>query len=122
MTKQINYYDDRGKVRNKIGLWLSSNTHQAVIHTVKELTANAGDILMEGQGSHITWTIHDRKTVEIYDDCSGLPIEGDTIIKKMDAKGNETTEVKSNYELLLLTLFAGTKHNGTVSSLFESHL
>ncbi len=111
-NKQINYYDDRGKVRNKIGIWLGSNTHQAVIHTIKELTANSGDILMEGLGSEMVWTIYDNKTVEIYDDCSGLPIEGQTIIKKRDVKGNETTEVKSNYELLLLTLFAGTKHNG----------
>ncbi|QPW61962.1 toprim domain-containing protein [Clostridium botulinum] len=114
MTKQkvINYYDDRGKVRNKIGIWLGSNTHQAVIHTIKELTANSGDILIENIGSKIIWTIYDDKTVEIYDDGTGLPLEGTTIIKKKDVKGRETTEVKSNYELLLLTLFAGTKHNG----------
>lgn len=112
MTKQINYYDDRGKVRNKIGIWLGSNTHQAVTHTIKELTANSGDILLEGVGSKIIWTIHENNIVEIYDDCTGLPLEGKTIIKKRDLKGNETTEEKTNYELLLLTLFAGTKHNG----------
>ncbi|KOC45525.1 hypothetical protein, partial [Clostridium botulinum] len=84
MTKQkvINYYDDRGKVRNKIGIWLGSNTHQAVIHTIKELTANSRDILIENIGSKIIWTIYDDKTVEIYDDGTGLPLEGTTIIKK----------------------------------------
>lgn len=112
MTKQINYLDDRGKVRNKIGIWLGSNTHQAVIHTVKELTSNSGDLLLEGIGSQITWILHDEKTIEICDDCTGIPIEGDTIIKKSDTKGNQIEEIKSNYELLLLTLFAGTKHNG----------
>jgi len=112
MTKKINYLDSRGQVRNKIGIWLGSNTHQAVLHTIKELTANSGDLLMEGIGSQIIWTLHDEKTVEIFDDGSGLPIEGETIITKKDSKGNEIHETKSNVELLLLTLFAGTKHNG----------
>lgn len=112
MAKKINFFDDRSKARNKIGVWLGSNTHQAVIHTIKELTSNSGDILMEGFGDKIIWTIYDKKTVEIYDNAIGLPIEGNTIIERKDARGNEITEEKSNYELLLLTLFAGTKHNG----------
>ncbi|WP_125154401.1 toprim domain-containing protein [Clostridium rectalis] len=112
MSKRINFFDDRSKARNKIGVWLGSNTHQAVIHTIKELTSNSGDILMEGFGDKIIWTIYDNKTVEIYDNAIGLPIEGKTTIEKKDARGNEVTEEKSNYELLLLTLFAGTKHNG----------
>lgn len=111
MSEEIKALDDRGKARDKVSVWLGSNTHQAVIHTVIEATSNSCDLIANNNGNDITWTLFNEKEIQIEDNCSGLPVEGYTNIETIDINGNKKIIKKPNYILLLATMFAGTKYD-----------
>ena len=75
------------------------------VHGVKELIANAADELKNHKKSDgiVVVELHDNdKRISVADNGRGIPIEG-------------TTGTIPNYELLFLTLFAGTKYDVTES-------
>jgi len=104
MSEKIKQLSEKEKVRKKISVWLGSSNHIAVIHTIKELVGNSVDEVNKGNGSKIKITLHNKKTIEIEDDCKGLPIEG------VNENGTE------NYKLILATLFAGTKYDNGIDN------
>lgn len=94
---------EREKVRNKITVWLDTNNHTAVMHTIRELVGNSADEINDGNGDKIDVTLFDNKTIEIKDNCQGLPVEGDV-------------DGVPKYKLLTQQLFASTKYDNGVSS------
>jgi DNA gyrase subunit B len=106
MSEKIEALNEKDKVRKKISIWLGSNNHLAVIHTVKELIGNSSDEINKGKGNQIKITLHeDKKTITIEDNCNGLPVEG---VSK-DTK-------QENYLLLTSVLFAGTKYQNGIDN------
>lgn len=96
-TRKIIVLDERQKVRDKISVWLGSNTNY--IHVIKELIGNSIDEISKNIGSCINITMLDDRTIVFEDDCQGLPVE---TIASDGSKG---------YEALFNTLFAGTKYD-----------
>lgn len=104
MSDQIKQLSEKDKVRRKISVWLGSSNHNAVIHCIRELVGNSADEILKGNGGNIKITLHNNKTVTVEDDCQGLPLEGT----------NENG--KDNWELLFLTLFAGSKYENGIEN------
>jgi DNA gyrase subunit B len=111
LSEKIKALDKKGQARDKVSVWLGSNTHQAVMHTTIEATTNSCDLISDGNGDTIVWTLFNDKELQIEDNCSGIPLEGYTEITTTDINGNATTEKQPNYILLLATMFAGTKYD-----------
>lgn len=111
MSEQIKALDDRSRARDKISVWLGSNTHQAVMHTTIEATTNSCDLIADKKGDAIIWTLFNEKEIQVEDNCTGLPVEGTTLIKSTDISGKEIETEKPNHILLLATMFAGTKYD-----------
>lgn len=99
---QIKVLSEKEKVRNKISVWLGSNNHIAVMHTIKELIGNSVDEITKGAGSQIHIHLEDEKTIVFQDDCKGVPVEG-------------VSNGVSNYKLLFEKLFAGTKYDNGIT-------
>lgn len=97
MSEKIRALTDRQQAREKISIFFGSADNY--MHPIKEVIANSTDEIINNfdSGEIKVELSDDMQTVEIKDSGRGLPI------------GGETDGVK-NYELLLLTLFAGTKY------------
>lgn len=94
---EIRTLSHREQCREKLPVYFGSNDN--FYHPLRESVVNARDILKDLNNGTIEVTLHDDcETVTIKDNGTGLPMDG------------ETNGVP-NYELLLLTLFAGTKMN-----------
>lgn len=101
MSKQrekIQALNHRQQARDKLSIWFGSTSNY--YHGVKEVIANATDeIINNFDSGKVNILLHDdNKTITIEDTGRGINIDG------------ETDGVK-NYELLFLTLFAGTKYD-----------
>ena len=97
MNEEIEKLDDRVKARSKISIWFGSADNYT--HGIKEVVANSTDeIINNFDSGTVDVILHDdNKTIEIIDSGRGIPMAG------------ETNGIP-NYELLFLTLFAGTKY------------
>lgn len=94
---EIRTLSHREQCREKLPVYFGSNDN--FYHPVRESVVNARDILKDLDSGIIEVILHDDcETITIKDNGTGLPMDG------------ETNGVP-NYELLLLTLFAGTKMN-----------
>lgn len=97
MTEKIRKLSNRDQAREKIAVWYGSADNYR--HGLKELLANATDEIInnfELGNIHVELS-EDNKTVTVKDSGRGIPISGNT-------------DGTPNYELLFLTLFAGTKY------------
>lgn len=103
IEQEIKILNDRQQAREKLPIFFGSRDNY--VHGVKELIANAADELKnhrEKDGVVIV-ELHDSNTrISVADNGRGIPIEG-------------VTGDVPNYELLFLTLFAGTKYDVTDS-------
>jgi DNA gyrase subunit B len=95
---KIRVLNDREKAREKISIWYGSASNY--VHGLKEVIANATDeIINHFDEGTVTVTLHDDlQTITVRDTGRGIPIAGET-------------DGIPNYELLFLTLFAGTKYD-----------
>jgi DNA gyrase subunit B len=93
----IKVLDTKAQCREKISIWFGSSSNY--YHPIKEILSNSTDeIINHFESGIIEIILHDDlKTITIKDSGRGIPIDG------------ETDGIK-NYELLLKTLFAGTKY------------
>lgn len=93
----IRRLDDRQKARGKLSIWYGSIENYS--HGLKEVIANATDEIINNFdfGTVTVELMEDKQTIKVMDTGRGIPIYG------------ETDGVK-NYDLLLRTLFAGTKY------------
>lgn len=97
MTEKIRKLSNRDQAREKIAVWYGSADNYQ--HGLKELLANATDEIINNfdNGTITVELSEDGSTITVTDTGRGIPIAG------------ETDEI-ANYELLFLTLFAGTKY------------
>ena len=97
MSEKIRTLSDREQAREKISIWFGSADNY--IHAIKEVVANATDEIINNfnDGTVDVFLHDDNETIEIKDSGRGIPIDG-------------KTDGIDNYELLFLTLFAGTKY------------
>ena len=97
MSEKIRTLSNREQAREKISIWFGSADNY--IHAIKEVVANATDeIINNFESGTVDIVLHDdNETIEITDCGRGIPIDG-------------KTDGVYNYELLFLTLFAGTKY------------
>lgn len=101
MTEKIRRLNDRQQAREKLPIFFGSRDNYT--HPIKEMIANAADELKNNATDKPIITVHlsnNNKRITVSDNGRGIPIDG------------ETDGVK-NYELLFLTLFAGTKYDIT---------
>lgn len=97
MTEKIRKLSNRDQAREKIAVWYGSADNYQ--HGLKELLANATDEIINNfdNGTITVKLSEDGKTITVTDTGRGIPISGET-------------DGVPNYELLFLTLFAGTKY------------
>lgn len=97
MTEKIRKLSNRDQAREKIAVWYGSADNYQ--HGLKELLANATDEIINNfdNGTITVKLSEDGKTITVTDTGRGIPISGET-------------DGIPNYELLFLTLFAGTKY------------
>lgn len=97
MTEKIRKLSNRDQAREKIAVWYGSADNYQ--HGLKELLANATDEIINNfeEGTITVKLSDDGSTVTVTDTGRGIPISGET-------------DGIPNYELLFLTLFAGTKY------------
>ena len=97
MNEKIRTLGNREQAREKISIWFGSADNY--IHGIKEVIANSTDEIINNFDSGVvSVTLYeDNETIEIIDTGRGIPIDGET-------------DGTPNYELLFLTLFAGTKY------------
>lgn len=97
MTEKIRKLSNRDQAREKIAVWYGSADNYQ--HGLKELLANATDEIINNfdNGTITVRLSEDGKTITVIDTGRGIPISGET-------------DGVPNYELLFLTLFAGTKY------------
>lgn len=93
----IRRLSDREQAREKISIWFGSADNYT--HPIKEVIANSTDEIINNfdSGKVSVELLDDMETIIIKDTGRGVPISG-------------KTDGEDNYELLLLTLFAGTKY------------
>lgn len=98
----IRELSQREQAREKVSVWFGSKEN--FYHPFKEVLINAVDEINNNFDSgEITVVLDpDKKAIFVTDTGRGLPIEG-------------KTNGKPNYELLLLTLFAGTNYSNNES-------
>lgn len=102
--EKIKKLDDRAQSREKLSIWFGSRDN--FYHPIKEMVANAADELKNNTQENATIKITlskvdgSYKKITVEDNGRGIPI------------GEETDGIP-NYELLFLTLFAGTKYDVT---------
>ena len=99
---EIKQLDHRQQAREKISIWYGSADNFK--HGLKEVIANSTDeIINNFDSGSVDVTLHsDMRTITVSDSGRGMRIDGET-------KG------VPNYELLLRTLFAGTKYENDPS-------
>lgn len=97
MTEKIRKLSNRDQAREKIAVWYGSADNYQ--HGLKELLANATDEIINNfdNGTITVELSEDGSTITVTDTGRGIPIAGET-------------DGIANYELLFLTLFAGTKY------------
>lgn len=101
---KIRKLDDRSQAREKLSIWFGSRDN--FYHPIKETIANAADELRNNKQQDptvkVTLSEHDGelRKITVEDNGRGIPIDGET-------------DGIPNYELLFLTLFAGTKYDVT---------
>ena len=97
LTEKIRKLSNRDQAREKIAVWYGSADNYQ--HGLKELLANATDEIINNfeEGTITVKLSDDGSTVTVTDTGRGIPISGET-------------DGIPNYELLFLTLFAGTKY------------
>ncbi|ADM73652.1 DNA topoisomerase II [Lactococcus phage 949] len=97
LTEKIRKLSNRDQAREKIAVWYGSADNYQ--HGLKELLANATDEIINNfeEGTITVKLSEDGSTVTVTDTGRGIPISGET-------------DGIPNYELLFLTLFAGTKY------------
>lgn len=101
--EQIKKLTDREQARQKLPIFFGSRDN--FYHPIKEMIANAADELMTYKQKNPTIDVHlldgdngENSRIMVSDNGRGIPIGGKT--------GDDY-----NYELLFLTLFAGTKYD-----------
>lgn len=102
-TDKIKVLNDRQQAREKLPIFFGSRDNY--MHGVKELIANAADELKNNDIEEKEITVKlfaDDQRIFVKDNGRGIPIDGET-------------DGVPNYELLFLTLFAGTKYDVTDS-------
>lgn len=94
----IRELSQREQAREKVSVWFGSKEN--FYHPFKEVLVNAVDEINNNfeSGTVIVTLDNEHKKISVSDSGRGLPIEG-------------KTNGKPNYELLLLTLFAGTNYS-----------
>lgn len=97
MADKIRKLSNRDQAREKIAVWYGSADNYQ--HGLKELLANATDEIINNfeEGTITVKLSSSGTTVTVKDTGRGIPISGET-------------DGIPNYELLFLTLFAGTKY------------
>ena len=100
LTEKIRKLSNRDQAREKIAVWYGSADNYQ--HGLKELLANATDEIINNfeEGTITVKLSEDGSTVTVTDTGRGIPISGET-------------DGIPNYELLFLTLFAGTKYGNS---------
>lgn len=95
--EKIRRLSDREQAREKISIFFGSADN--FVHPIKEVIANSTDEIINNfdSGKVSVELLDDMQTIIIKDTGRGVPING-------------KTDGTDNYELLLLTLFAGTKY------------
>lgn len=98
----IKSLDERQKARSKVSVWFGSKDNY--YHPLKEALANACDEITNNfeKGIIKVGLSDDCKEIYVRDSGRGIPLKG-------------KTDGKSNYELLLLTLFAGTNYDNNLN-------
>ncbi len=92
----IKVLNERQKCRDKVAIWFGSRDN--FIHPFREALANSIDEINNNFDEGIVEVIRNEKLITVKDTGRGIPIEG-------------KTNGINNYELLFLTLFAGTNYD-----------
>lgn len=102
-----NYTDDSIKVlegltgiREKLPMYIGSNTNEAVHHVIKEIITNSIDEHLAGYGNHIDITVNEENnSISITDSGRGIPLaKMDDLFLKIHSSGKFSDE---NYDVRL---------------------
>lgn len=99
---KIQSLDERQKARSKVSVWFGSRDNY--YHPVMEALANSSDEINNNFDKGVI-------TINLDDDCEGISIKDTGRGIPLAGK----TDGKYNYELLLLTLFAGTNYDNNLT-------
>lgn len=103
-SQEIKVLNDREKAREKLPIWYGSRGLQGSLHAVREVLANSVDEIINNFSSGVIDVnlSADGRQLSVRDSGRGIPMTGET-------------DGKKNYELLFLTLFAGTNYDNIES-------
>ena len=98
------------RVRKRPGVIFGSDGIDGCEHAAFEILSNAIDEAREGNGSLITLTYYEDKSIEVEDSGRGCPVDWNPIEKRY------------NWELVFCEMYAGGKYNNITGNNYEYSL